>query len=217
MRGFIFLVILGCRATPPPDEYVASLDATGRERLRAILDGAAEKRAGVITRGGKPQTLVGPELRAGQPAPPFRLVSPQQQPVRSEDFRGAPLVLSVVPSVDTPVCEAQTGRMAQLRARLPAGVRVLTVSRDLPHAQRRFLEENRFDTQLASDHRDGSFGRAFGLHVEETGLLGRSVWVIGGDGVVRYRELVRDQGKEPDYDALVAAVGAVGTVGAGGP
>jgi thiol peroxidase len=93
---------------------------------------------------------------------------------------------------------------------MPADVVVMTVSRDLPFAQERFAEEAMTKTLMGSDYRAGDCGKKWGLEVEETGLLARSVWVIGPDGKVRYRELVADQATEPDVEALVAAVNAGG-------
>jgi thiol peroxidase len=89
---------------------------------------------------------------------------------------------------------------------MPAGVEVLTVSRDLPFAQTRFAEEAQTKTKMMSDYHGGEFGRAFGLEVQETGLLARSLWVIAPDGKIAYRQLVADQNDEPDLEPMVAAV-----------
>ncbi len=140
------------------------------------------ERPGVITKNEKPLTLVGPDLVEGSATP----------------------VLSC--SIDTPVCEAQTGRMVAEEATLPPDTALLTISRDTPHAQKRFLEENHFSTKMASDFRDGSFGRGWGVLIKETGFLARSVWVIDKEGKVVYRELVRQQSTPPNYEALLKAV-----------
>jgi thiol peroxidase len=123
-------------------------------------------------------------------------------------FRGKLVVLSVVPSIDTRVCESQTHHVSDAMAQLPAGTEVITVSRDLPFAQTRFKESAMTQTAMLSDYKGGAFGRAFGLEVKESGLLARSVWVIGRDGRVAYREIVADQSSEPDYDELLAAAAA---------
>ena len=125
-------------------------------------------------------------------------------------LRGKLVVLSVVPSIDTRVCEAQTHHVSDAIASMPAGTAVMTISRDLPFAQERFAEEAMTKTLMASDYKDREFGRAWGLEVAETGLLARSVWVVKPDGTIAYRELVADQTQEPDYDALLAAIRAAG-------
>jgi thiol peroxidase len=163
-------------------------------------------RTDVIRRGDKPLTLVGRTVEVGQMAPDATLHDSKLAPVRVADFRGKTLVLSVVPSIDTRVCESQTHHMSDAIARMPAGTVVMTVSRDLPFAQERFVEEAMTKTLMGSDYRGGDFGRTWGLEVQETGLLARSVWVVGPDGKVRYREIVADQTTEPDIEALVAAV-----------
>jgi len=115
-------------------------------------------------------------------------------------------VLSVVPSIDTRVCEAQTHKVSDSIAQMPPGVEVFTISRDLPFAQTRFKEEAMAKTQFGSDFREREFGAKFGLDIKETGLLARSVWVIGKDGKITYREIVSNQSTEPNYDALLDAV-----------
>ena len=121
-------------------------------------------------------------------------------------LKGKVVVLSVVPSIDTRVCETQTHKISDAIPQMPAGVEVITVSRDLPFAQRRFAEEARTQTKMASDFKERDFGRVFGVDVKETGLLARSVWVVGKDGKIAYREIVANQGTEPNYDGLMAAV-----------
>ncbi len=138
--------------------------------------------------------------------PDVTLADGKLDPIKLSAFKGKVLVLSVVPSIDTPVCENQTHKMSAAIDQMPAGVQVFTISRDLPFAQTRFAQEAVIKTTMASDYHGGDFGRAFGLEVKETGLLGRSVWIIGMDGKIAYRQIVADQGTEPDYDAVIAAV-----------
>lgn len=166
------------------------------------------ERSDLISRDGQPLTLVGATPEVGDKAPPFDLTGTDMKPISSAEYAGKLLVLSVVPSIDTPVCEVQTHAIDGARAKVPEGTALLTVSRDLPFAQRRFHQDAVMHTTIASDYKGGSFGRAWGLEVKETGLLARSVWVIGADGVIEYRELVADQATEPDYDKLLAAVEA---------
>jgi thiol peroxidase len=169
---------------------------------------ARPERTDVIHRGdGRPLALVGPTLDVGAPMPDVMVVANEKlEPLQLRSLEGKVIVLSVVPSIDTRVCESQTHHVSAAIDQMPAGVEVYTISRDLPFAQQRFAEEAMTKVKWGSDYRGGAFGRSFGLDVKETGLLARSVWVIGKDGKVAYRELVADQGTEPDIDALVAAV-----------
>jgi thiol peroxidase len=188
MRAFLFAAVLavaGCGrggpATPP-------------------------SRTDVINRGGKPLTLVGRTPEVGQRAPEAIVRDHELGVVKLSTYKGKLVVLSVVPSIDTRVCEAQTHHISEAIAQMPAGTVVMTVSRDLPFAQERFAEEAMTKTLMMSDFKERDFGRAWGLDVAETGLLARSVWVIGTDGKIAYREVVTDQTQEPDYDALLAAI-----------
>ena len=167
---------------------------------------APVERNDLIKRGDAPLTLVGKTLDVGDPLPDVTLAGFKLAPVPLASLRGKVAVLSVVPSIDTPVCESQTHHMSDAMATMPPDVAVMTVSRDLPFAQQRFAQEAVTKTQFGSDYHGGAFGKAFGVEVKETGLLARSVWVIGKDGKIAYRELVTDQGDEPNYDALLAAV-----------
>lgn len=170
---------------------------------------APPARTDLINRGGQPLTLVGRQPEVGSVAPDAVVRGAKLDEIRLSSFRGKTVVLSVVPSIDTRVCEIQTHRVSDAIPQMPAGTVVMTVSRDLPFAQERFAEEAMTKTLMGSDFKERDFGRAWGLDVAETGLLARSVWVIAPDGKVAYRELVADQTHEPDYDALLAAVAAV--------
>jgi thiol peroxidase len=161
---------------------------------------------GLVHRGDKPLTLLGPTLDVGAPMPDVTLSDAKLGPIKLSDFKGKVIVLSVVPSIDTPVCENQTHKMSAAIDQMPKGVAVFTVSRDLPFAQQRFQQEAVIKTTMASDYHGGEFGKAFGLEVKETGLLGRSVWIIGADGKIAYRQIVAEQGQEPDYDEVMVAV-----------
>ena len=160
----------------------------------------------MVRRGDKPLTLLGPTLDVGSPMPDVVLSDGKLDPIQLASFKGKVLVLSVVPSIDTPVCENQTHKMSAAIDQMPKGVQVFTISRDLPFAQTRFQQEAVIKTTMASDYHGGAFGRAFGIEVKETGLLGRSVWIIGADGKIAYRQIVAEQGQEPDYDDVMAAV-----------
>lgn len=168
-------------------------------------------RTDVIRRGDAPLTLVGHTPGVGRKAPDATLRDAKLGAVTLSGLEGKLLVLSVVPSIDTRVCEAQTHKISDAIAQMPAGTTVVTISRDLPFAQTRFAEEAMTRTLMLSDFRERDFGRAWGLDVAETGLLARSVWVVAPDGTIVYRELVEDQTTEPDYDALMAAIRAAST------
>jgi thiol peroxidase len=160
----------------------------------------------MIHRGAKQLTLLGPTLEVGAPLPDVTLADGKLEPITLASYKGKVLVLSVVPSIDTPVCESQTHHMSAAIDQMPKGVQVFTVSRDLPFAQTRFAQEAVVNTIMASDYHGGEFGRAMGLEVKETGLLGRSVWIVGADGKIAYRQIVAEQGQEPDLDEVIAAV-----------
>lgn len=208
MRILFVLAIAACSHATSETDVVDFLHAQP-PAARATLEQKAEghtERADLIRRGEGPLTLIGPTLDVGDPMPDVALTDGKLAPVQLASLRGKIVVLSVVPSIDTHVCETQTHKVSAAIEQMPAGVEVYTVSRDLPFAQTRFTEEAMTKTKMGSDYRGGAFGRAFGLEVKETGLLARSVWVIGRNGVIAYRELVADQGTEPDYDAMMAAV-----------
>lgn len=167
---------------------------------------ARPERTDVIRRGDKPLTLLGPTLDVGDAMPDVTLANDKLEAIHLAELKGKVIVLSVVPSIDTRVCESQTHKVSDSIAAMPPGTEVFTVSRDLPYAQTRFAEEARTLTKMASDYRERDFGRAFGLDIKETGLLARSMWVVGKDGKIAYRQIVENQGSEPDYDAMMAAV-----------
>jgi thiol peroxidase len=197
------LTLLACNASPPPAEPGGGPAVCAPAAIPASEEAG---RTGVTTRGGAPLTLLGPNLEVGATAPDAELFDAELKPLRLTDLKGKVIVLSVVPSLDTSVCEHQTGQIAGRQADLPPDVAVLTISRDLPFAQKRVLETNGFKTKAVSDYREGSFGRAFGVLVKENRLLARSVWVIDRKFRVAYRELVADQKNEPSYEPLMAAV-----------
>lgn len=161
-----------------------------------------------VTMRGTALPLTGPELHVGEPAPNFLL---QQrgpdglQEITLEDFENKTLVLSVVPSLDTPVCSIQTKRFNEEAVNLRYDVEVLTVSMDLPFAQARFCTDNGvLNVKTASDHRDANFGRAYGTLIEDLRLESRAVFVIGPDKTLRYVEYVPEVTEEPNYAAALA-------------
>lgn len=166
-----------------------------------------QERSGVVTFKGNPMTLLGPEIRVGEKAPDFRVVDTALAPVTLGDFRGKVKVISSVPSLDTPVCDAETRRFNQEAAKLPENVVVLTVSLDLPFAQKRWCAAAGVDrVRTLSDYQDRSFADAYGVLIKELKLLSRSVFLIDDKDVVRYVQHVPEVAQEPDYDAVLAAV-----------
>jgi thiol peroxidase len=164
------------------------------------------ERAGIITMAGNALTLVGDEIKVGEKAPDFALLDVDLTVRRLSDFKDKVKVISVTPSLDTPVCDIQIHRFNEEAAKLfsAGGVAVLNVSADLPFAVKRFcLNGGINDTVVLSDHRDVSFGLAYGVLIKELRLLARSVFIIGRDDVVRYVQIVSEQTNEPDYDAAM--------------
>ena len=166
-----------------------------------------QERKGIITFKGNPMTLLGPEIRVGDKAPDFRVVDNTLAPVTLKDFRGKVKVISAVPSLDTPVCDTETRRFNQEAAKLPENVVVLTISLDLPFAQKRWCAAAGVDkVKTLSDYQDRSFASAYGVLIKELKLLSRSVFVVDGKDVVRYVQHVGEVAKEPDYAAVLGAV-----------
>jgi thiol peroxidase len=162
---------------------------------------------------GNPISVEGPELKPGEKAPNFTLQASAADglgDVTLSNFTGKTLLLSVVPSLDTPVCSIQTKKFNQLAAQLPADVEVITVSTDLPFAQSRFCGAEGIEKlKAASDHRDANFGKAYGVLMTEgpfNRILSRAVFVIDPHGVLKYVQYVPEVANEPDYDMALAAL-----------
>ena len=167
------------------------------------------ERNGIITFRGEPLTLIGPALQVGSEPPHFTLTANDLSDLRSDTYHGKVLVLSVVPSLDTPVCATQTRTFNQRATQLAEEVVVLTVSMDLPFAQKRFCGAEGIERVItASDYKYRSFGPAFGVLIKELGLLARAVFVLDRKGKVVHAETVPEVTKEPDYEAALAAVKA---------
>ena len=165
-----------------------------------------EKRTGVVTFAGGPITLVGPEVKVGQQAPDFTVLSNDLQPKTLKDFEGKVKVISVVPSLDTGVCEAQTRWFNQDATALSDDVVVLTISMDLPFAQKRWCGAEGIENAIMlSDYFDHSFGRDYALLINEWHLLARAVFVLDTDNIIRYVEYVDNINSEPDFEAAIAA------------
>jgi thioredoxin-dependent peroxiredoxin len=163
------------------------------------------ERQGATTLRGNPMTLVGPELKAGQKAPEFEVVSDSLQPVNLEKTGQAVRIFSVVPSLDTPVCDAQTRRFNEEAAKMP-GVDIYTVSMDLPFAQKRWCGAYGIDkVKMLSDHRNGSFGEHYGTLIKELRIESRAIFVLDKDNTVKHVEYVKEVADHPNYDAALSA------------
>ncbi len=158
-----------------------------------------------VTFKGNPITLLGSEVKVGDTAPEFTVLANDLSPVTLADSAGQVRIISVVPSLDTGVCDAQTRRFNEEAAKLD-NVKVLTVSVDLPFAQKRWCGAAGIDrVQTVSDHRDLSFGTAFGVAIKELRLLTRAVFVVDKQDKVVYVEYVPEATNHPDYEAPVEA------------
>jgi len=166
-----------------------------------------EERTGLITMKGNPLTLLGPALNVGDKAPEFEVLDNDLSPVRFSSYQGKVCVIASVPSLDTPVCDMETRRFNQEAGDLDSDVAILTISMDLPFAQKRWCGAAGVDkVTTLSDHRDASFGTAYGVLIKELRLLARGVFVVDRDGVIQYVELVKELTEEPNYDAALGAV-----------
>ena len=169
--------------------------------------GEMEERAGMITMKSNPLTLVGKELKVGDPTPDFEALDNDLTPVMPSSFRGKVCVICSVPSLDTPVCDMETRRFNEEADKLSADVQILTISMDLPFAQKRWCGAAGVDKVVTlSDHRNASFGTAYGVLIKELRLLARAVFILDREGIVRYIQIVKEVTDEPDYDAVLEAV-----------
>jgi len=166
------------------------------------------ERPGATTMRGNPLTLIGPELKPGDTAPDFKLVDNSLKNVSLADTGSNVRIISVVPSLDTPVCDAQTKRFNEEAAKLP-GVDILTVSMDLPFAQKRWCGAFGVDkVKMLSDHRDGSFGTNYGTLIKDLRIESRAIFVLDQKNTIRHAEYVKEVADFPNYDTALAAARA---------
>jgi thiol peroxidase len=170
----------------------------------------APERAGAATFKGNPITLLGNEVKVGEKAPQFEVQKNLLETVSLDSYAGKIKLISVVPSLDTGVCDTQTRRFNQEASSLSENVVVLTVSVDLPFAQSRWCGAAGVDRVITlSDYKNRNFGEAFGVYIKEFGLLMRSVFVIDADDNVSYVEYLGEMTAEPNYAAAIDAVKAI--------
>ncbi|KAF0234524.1 MAG: thiol peroxidase [Desulfovibrionaceae bacterium] len=168
------------------------------------------ERKGIVTVFGNAMTLLGNAVAVGQKAPDFVALDNDLNPKTPADYAGKVLIIAAVPSLDTPVCDVETRRFNSEASKLGENVHILTISMDLPFAQKRWCAAAGIDRiTTLSDHRDASFGINYGVLIKELRLLARSVFVVGKDGTLKYMEIVPEATHEPNYDAALAAAKAL--------
>lgn len=173
------------------------------------------ERPGATTLKGNPLTLLGPELKVGDKAPDFKAVDDSLKPVDLAATGSGVRIFSVVPSLDTPVCDAQTKRFNEEAGKL-GDIKIYTFSMDLPFAQKRWCGAMGVDhVKMVSDHREGSFGQAYGTLIKEMRILSRAIFVLDKNNVIRHVQYVKEVGDHPNYEAALAAARAAAGGAAG--
>jgi len=168
-----------------------------------------EKR-NVITFQGSPLVLLGEEPKIGEKAPDFQALDTNLSPVSLSSLAGKSIVICSVPSLDTPVCDMQTRRFNQEATALGPKVEILTISMDLPFAQRRWCAAAGVErVRTLSDHRDASFGLAYGALIKELRLLTRAVFIVDPKGILKYAQWVKEITQEPDYQEVLKEIKAL--------
>ena len=163
-----------------------------------------------VTLRGQPLTLTGSTIQEGKPLPKISLPDGGLTMISLQSFKGKVTIISVVPSIDTKVCEKQTHLLSEENGGLDPRVRLVTISRDLPFAQKRFAREAKINNILfLSDYRDGNFGKGTGLLIDENRLLTRALMVLDKEGVIRHLEIVPDLGQLPDMKKAFELAGTL--------
>ena len=165
------------------------------------------ERKNIITMHGNPLTLIGADIKVGDKAPDFTVIDGDLNEVKLGNYAGKIKMISVTPSLDTTVCDIQARRFNHEAAAFPADVAVLNISMDLPFAISRFCTVAEIDkVKGLSDHRDASFGEAYGVLIKELRLLARSLFIIDKNNIVRYKQIVPEETNHPDYDEALRAL-----------
>lgn len=165
------------------------------------------ERGNLVTLKGNPVTLLGEEVKIGQKARDFKVLSQDLKEKTLLDFKGKIKLIAAVPSLDTPVCDTEIKRFNDEMSKLSKDVAIIFISMDLPFAQKRFCQEfeiNKINT--FSDHKDADFGVKYGVLIKELRLLSRAIFLIDKDDIVRYVEYVKEVGNPPDYESALEAV-----------
>jgi len=175
-----------------------------------LMTGCKEKvmneRKGIVTMKGNPVTLVGNEIKVGDKAPDCNLAANDLSAVSISSFGGKVRIVASVPSLDTAVCDMETRRFNEEAAKLDPNIVILTISMDLPFAQKRWCGAAGIqNVKTLSDYRQAQFGTSYGVLIKEFRLLARAIFVIDKTGTVRYIQIVNEVAKEPDYQAAIDA------------
>jgi len=176
-----------------------------------MADTAQTERPGAITFKGTPMTLVGHALQVGDPIPDFQVQTAGSLETADwntlSEGRTKAVLMILVPSIDTSVCSLETGKFNRHVASLPADkIKTVAISADTPFAQTRWAkDEGVTNIEMLSDHKDRTFGEAFGVQIKELGLLARAIYLVDKDGIIRYIQTVPEVASEPDYDEVLAA------------
>ena len=166
-----------------------------------------EERTGLVTMRGNPMTLAGRALKVGDKAPDFEVTGNDMNPVKFSSFSGKACIISAVPSLDTPVCDMETRRFNKEAAGLGPDVVILTISMDLPFAQKRWCGAAGVERVITlSDYKTAGFGTSYGVLIKELRLLARAVFVVDKKGVIQYIQIVKEVADEPDYNGVINAV-----------
>jgi len=164
------------------------------------------ERKDAVTFKGAPLTLLGPDLKVGEKVPPFSVIDNGLKEIAYKDLGRNPKIISVTPSLDTPVCDAQARRFNVEAAKLPAEFQIINISMDLPFAIGRFCTSTGIDrVKTFSDYRHAYFGMAYGVMIKELRLLARAIFIIDSHDILRYKEVVPEMTHEVNYAAALAA------------
>jgi len=167
----------------------------------------------LVKAGDKYVTLLGTQINVGDIAPNFKVVDNSFSPIQLSKFNSEIVLISVVPSLDTGVCSLQTKRFNDEVANLPDNIVMLTISNDLPFAQKRFCKTEEIDKiKVLSDSVWRDFGSKYGLLIKDMGLLTRAIFIIDNQGKIAYKELVANISQHPDYDMALATLSALSPV-----
>jgi thioredoxin-dependent peroxiredoxin len=166
-----------------------------------------KERTGIVTMMGNPLTLLGNELKVGDTAPDFELANNDLAPFNFSSIKGKVAIISAVPSLDTPVCDMETRRFNKEAEKLGTNVAVLTISMDLPFAQKRWCGAAGVKNVITlSDYKNASFGENYGVLLKDLRLLARVIFVVDQKGTIKYIQYVNEVTKEPNYDEVLEAV-----------
>jgi thiol peroxidase len=176
-------------------------------------DDKLQQTTNLVKANNKFITLLGTQIDVGQKAPDFKVVNASFAPVTLSQFSGKSILISVVPSLDTGVCSVQTKRFNDEITHLPEEFVMLTISNDLPFAQKRFCKTENIDKLVVlSDSVWRDFGKNYGLLIKDMGLLTRAILIIDSSGIIAYKEIVADISKHPDYELALSTMKALSPV-----